>query len=156
MRTFLLFSVFTILLQKNANSCTCFGASSISESIKESFKESNLIIKGDVLAVKDFSINPIFAGFKVFTISIENIYKGRYRKATIDVITGEGGGDCGYPFSIGEKYIIYTNFDSELSAKNNLTLKSYYTDICTRTTPSNLNEIEVIKKYKRKHIFWWL
>jgi len=45
--------------------------------------------------------------------------------ATVEVFTGQGGGDCGYPFEIGQAYLVYarTN-DSVLEAS-----------ICSRTRP---------------------
>src|SRR5262249_10049444 len=47
--------------------------------------------------------------------------------ATVDVLTGLGGGDCGYPFRVGERYLVYAQASTDGSTLD--------TGICTRTRP---------------------
>ena len=47
--------------------------------------------------------------------------------AEVEVSTGLGGGDCGYPFRIGERYLVYAQIDKE---RQKLT-----TSICMLTKP---------------------
>ena len=47
--------------------------------------------------------------------------------AEVQVSTGFGGGDCGYPFRIGERYLVYAQIDKE---RHRLT-----TSICMLTKP---------------------
>ncbi len=68
-------------------------------------------------------------------------------KDAASITTGRGGGDCGYEFEVGKKYLVYADGD-----KNKLS-----TNICTRTSvfESNkdvafLNKIKKIKKSKIK------
>jgi hypothetical protein len=47
-------------------------------------------------------------------------------QSEIEVLTGQGGGDCGYSFQVGTDYVIYANKDAE---------GSLVTGICSRTKP---------------------
>lgn len=44
-----------------------------------------------------------------------------------ETVTGSGGGDCGYPFKVGESYLVY----AQLNAEDN----KLYAGICSRTRP---------------------
>jgi hypothetical protein len=56
--------------------------------------------------------------------AVERFFKGA-EKADIEVRTGMGGGDCGYSFKIGERYLVYANVVSPTGR--------LYTSICSRT-----------------------
>ena len=68
---------------------------------------------------------------------LNQAYKG-IEGTEVQVITGLGGGDCGYGFRLGEKYLVYAfrNQDNKL-----------HTSICTRTRP--LSEAEEDLDYIR-------
>jgi len=58
-------------------------------------------------------------------LAVETIWKGQVReRATI--ITGFGGGDCGYPFELGKQYLVYVDVHRNDAGK-------YSTNTCTRT-----------------------
>jgi hypothetical protein len=59
-------------------------------------------------------------GFEV-TFRAVTTWKGP-PKREVRVLTGRGGGDCGYPFKVGETYLVYA-YVNEVA----------YTGICTRT-----------------------
>ncbi len=61
-----------------------------------------------------------------FRFSVEEAFRG-VQGRTIEVLTGMGGGDCGYDFKVGERYFIYAG----RSPKNNV----LYVSICDRTLP---------------------
>lgn len=63
---------------------------------------------------------------RLFTFQVQEPFRG-VNTAQIEVRTGMGGGDCGYNFRLGERYLVYASFD----AANGL----YGTSICTRTRP---------------------
>jgi hypothetical protein len=55
---------------------------------------------------------------------VESVWKGKaFQEVTI--FTGQGGGDCGYRFEVGESYLVYAYGSNE-----NLS-----TNICQRTAP---------------------
>jgi hypothetical protein len=62
---------------------------------------------------------------KLFRFSIEESFKG-IGGTEIEVQTGLGGGDCGYAFQKGERYLIYAYRDSKTNR--------FHTSICTRTS----------------------
>jgi hypothetical protein len=59
---------------------------------------------------------------RVFKFSVDQAYLGVVG-TEIEVLTGSGGGDCGYDFTIGERYLVYAHL------YNNRLV----TGICTRT-----------------------
>lgn len=59
---------------------------------------------------------------RVFKFSVEQSYLG-VDGTEIEIFTGVGGGDCGYQFKIGTRYLVYAH-----SYQNRLS-----TSICTRT-----------------------
>jgi hypothetical protein len=64
---------------------------------------------------------------RIFTFSVEQTFLGLPQTREIEVSTGMGGGDCGYDFKLGNRYLIYA-FES--SKSHRLT-----TSTCTRTRP---------------------
>jgi hypothetical protein len=42
---------------------------------------------------------------------VENTYKG-IKTEEVDIYTGDGGSDCGFPFRVGERYLVYAYGDS--------------------------------------------
>jgi hypothetical protein len=63
---------------------------------------------------------------RLFTFRIEEHFRG-LDAAQVEIRTGMGGGDCGYDFKVGERYLVYASFN----AANGL----FATSICTRTRP---------------------
>ena len=61
---------------------------------------------------------------RLFTFRVDESFRG-VAAGEVQVLTGQGGGDCGYNFQSGERYLVYAGFDP----KTNL----YQTSICTRT-----------------------
>ena len=56
--------------------------------------------------------------------SVEEAFKG-LSSTEVSVFTGWGGGDCGYPFQIGQQYLIYAYKDEKTGR--------FGTSICSRT-----------------------
>lgn len=75
-----------------------------------------------------------------YMVVVEEKFKRSWKKDTITVRTGFGGGDCGYRFKIGAQYLIYAQKESDIEY-NDLAfvatkkeLKNIYrTDICSGT-----------------------
>ena len=68
-----------------------------------------------------YTVAPLLVRFRV---------QERFRGATdniVEVSTGRGGGDCGYPFQVGEAYLVYA-----FKAGDSGTVR---TGICSRTRP---------------------
>jgi Carboxypeptidase regulatory-like domain len=63
----------------------------------------------------------------VFRFSVDQAFRG-VNGAQVAVMTGIGGGDCGYDFKIGEQYLIYAYRDQQKK-------EMLSTSVCTRTRP---------------------
>jgi Carboxypeptidase regulatory-like domain len=63
----------------------------------------------------------------VFHFSVDQAFRG-VNGSQVGVMTGQGGGDCGYGFKIGEQYLIYAYRDNQKK-------EMLSTSICTRTRP---------------------
>jgi hypothetical protein len=61
---------------------------------------------------------------RLFMFRVEEAFRG-VDASEVQVMTGTGGGDCGYNFQIGERYLIYAGRDTNSEV--------YGTSICTRT-----------------------
>jgi hypothetical protein len=62
---------------------------------------------------------------RVVHLTIERVARG-VMGTDVDVTTGSGGGDCGYDFKVGERYVVYAHRNKE---------GSLGTGICSRTRP---------------------
>src|SRR5262245_63030054 len=63
----------------------------------------------------------------VFKFSVDQAFRG-VNGAQAAVMTGIGGGDCGYDFKIGEQYLVYAYRDQQKK-------EMLSTGVCTRTRP---------------------
>jgi hypothetical protein len=73
---------------------------------------------------------------QVVTFEVSVYWKGVSGKR-VDVVTGFGGGDCGYPFRIDEEYRVWAQLAHDGSAKGRLE-----TGICTRTMEALSSRLE--------------
>ncbi len=142
--TIFLFTFFTVLNVSSVLACSCvlLGNESIEKQVREAYTNSTAVFSGEVLEVVK---NPD-AYFVEVKFKVVKSWKNEFKDSVL-VRTGQGGGDCGYEFEIGKKYLVYTNGD-----ENNLR-----TNICTRTSSFEssedvafLNKIKKIKKSKIK------
>lgn len=106
-----------------AKACTCGGAGKPCES----YGEASAVFVGTAISFRDaerrkggdreeFDWAP-----RTFKFSVEQPYLG-VTGTEIEVATGFGGGDCGYQFKIGQRYLVYAYGEKKLT-----------TSICTRT-----------------------
>ena len=62
---------------------------------------------------------------RLIAFDVERAYRGLDGKTRTEIVTGYGGGDCGYSFQEGEKYLVYA-FSHPATGK-------LYAGICSRT-----------------------
>lgn len=151
--------------------CSCIGESTV----EGAYKSSDIVISGQVISTTEeylpdsASIKEMIAlgipadkldkrlnGYylKNVLIKVDRVFKGQTTSDTLTIYTGMGGGDCGYRFKAGQKYIIYGDTKSYLAdfSKNQDLPKGrniYWTNICTRTQEHNRNEIKDLEKIKK-------
>jgi hypothetical protein len=66
-----------------------------------------------------------YGAHRVVTIRVSRSYRGHI-EGPVTVVTGMGGGDCGFDFETGEEYLMYTD---------SISGGILFTSICTGTTP---------------------
>ncbi|HEU0251536.1 MAG TPA: carboxypeptidase regulatory-like domain-containing protein, partial [Pyrinomonadaceae bacterium] len=90
----------------------------------ESYGLASAVFVGTVQSVRDAELSNTSWTPRVFRFSVDKAYLG-VTGSEIEVSTGRGGGDCGYNFQVGQRYLVY----AYLNRNNRLT-----TGICSRTT----------------------
>lgn len=105
-----------------ARACTCdlpLGKLTVKQQVKKARAQSQAVFVGKVLEVvrssESFSVSVKFR--------VESSWKGKLPRE-LSLTTGLGNGDCGYPFEIRQKYLVYAYGSDE----NRLA-----TNICQRT-----------------------
>lgn len=120
----LLFSICLLLLYaENSSACTCaFGGSAPCQE----FWRVDAVFAGTVVGSSKVNVDE--GGYKhdmrLVHLTVDQPLRGM-QSAEVDVLTGWGGGDCGYGFNLGQRYLVYA-YREEKS-------KRLATSICTRT-----------------------
>ncbi|MER3329506.1 MAG: hypothetical protein RIF34_08020 [Candidatus Kapaibacterium sp.] len=158
---------------QTATACSCVGEITV----EGGYKSADIVTSGQVISIETEwlpdstrikemvelgfpadSLDKRLNGYylRKVLILVDTVYKGRNRSDTLTIYTGMGGGDCGFRFKEGQKYIIYGDTDSylgdffrdqEFPDGQNV----YWTNICTRTQEHNRKEIKELEKLKNKN-----
>lgn len=145
-----LFVCLFLMYGRSARACSCREI----KTVKERMELAQVIFTGTVIDVLENTVednNSFYYLTYKYTFLIEKMYKGEIRSDTLVVETGSGGADCGYPFTVGKKYVVYANLitsDENTPAENQPIL---FTGICHRTRPFDKDEIEEIEKLLQKN-----
>lgn len=123
-------SVVVLAAPTAVRSCSCVMVSN-SCGVSKAFDPGGVIFLGQVVSKVEVQERATFgnrmamlAGYAVHFIVTENFH-GVTLGQEIVVNTGRGGGDCGYPFAVGNTYLVYASTsDSQLT-----------TGICSGTRP---------------------
>lgn len=117
-----LVAVGAVLAPGRAEACTCV----VGAPICDTFWKTDAVFAGEVLEIAPIP-NPSgrqFMAHKRVRFRVEQSWRGAV-EGTVEITTGSGGGDCGYGFEKGERYLVYASArDGALS-----------TSICSRTRP---------------------
>ncbi len=95
----------SLWLVASAEACSCVGAGPACEA----YWKSSAVFVGRVTSVAPAKGGPgprAMLRSRRVTLEIVEAFSGVKGK-TIDVLTGSGGGDCGFPFKQGASYIVY-------------------------------------------------
>ena len=156
--------------------CTCIGKDK--QTTENELNFVDLAVKGKIIAVTNFDYYDTTAysltGFKfdqkqsgylirkhkLYTLVVDTKFKQTKSTGdTIHIVTGYGGGDCGYEFDIGKDYIIYGEAWKEKTVSvrhrkrkdkkrviETTIANKFYTDICRLTQDSNEKELTNLKR----------
>jgi hypothetical protein len=135
---FFLFLVTLTASDVSACKCELPSASiSIERHVKSAYNQYSAIFLGDVIEVIE---EPGIYSLRV-KFRINKTWKSEISKE-IFLSTGRGGGDCGYEFKVGKKYLVYATGENNLS-----------TSICSRTAPAEPNQdLAILNKIKKPKV----
>ena len=163
-KTMKIFTILFCLTNLQSFACYCIGH----RTVKEEIKHSNLVITGTIINKENIvlidSINlkmfPNYPEISKKTITrydfvVDEIYKGKITKDTIQIYTGTGNGDCGITFEMYQKYIVYGENETYFGQINNNFIfpkgvNILWTYICLRTDIYTEEEILEINKFAKK------
>lgn len=120
-------SLVIMLAVSRGDACSCAGGASPCQE----YGRVSAVLVGTPIAVRMVSRpansdSDDYWAPRTFTFSVETSFLG-VSAAEIEVATGLGGGDCGYDFKIGNRYVVYA-YKSGKTGR-------LVTSICTRTNP---------------------
>jgi hypothetical protein len=120
-----------------APACSCVAIPAPAEAVAQ----AGIVFEGTPVRVRDtltprvgYDGKPFTSRQLRFTVLVSRPWKG-VMGDTVDVITGTGGGNCGYPFEIGQRYLVFPD-DSAGSTILNVSL-------CSDTKPTAEAEAEL-------------
>ena len=112
------------------------GNLSLKKQVENSYKTASAVFSAEVIEI---SQQPNVYNV-IIKLKVSKSWK-RINSQEIILTTGRGGGDCGYRFEIGKKYLVYA-----YGERNDLG-----TGICSRTDLlKNNKDIKVLDKLKKK------
>jgi hypothetical protein len=162
-----------------AFACSCVGREN--QTTESELAVVDLAVKGKIISVSDYHhydtatltlsgqrfdssrARFFIRNYRVFTLVVDHKFKGAKNMSdTIKIVTGMGGGDCGYDFEVGRDYIVYGDTWKNKLVKtrgrkmgNRKIVEEvavpdwYYTDICRLTQESNEKELQTLKSKRR-------
>jgi|SRR5690606_16325404 len=151
--TFLLLTI----VSADIYACSCIGEISVKDEIKKSDAVfvGTIFDREEIRVYDTLSPNTIIYRIEMkYSMSVETVYKGKHISDTTFIFTGNGGGDCGFNFKVGSKYIVYGlihKISGRYGGQVFIDQKSaFYTTICKRTRLFETTEINEIKKHLKK------
>jgi hypothetical protein len=172
--------VLTVIFFASVNEgfgCTCVGKNE--QTLESEVSFSDLVAKGKVVGVSEFDYldsTKFYTSGTVIDTSLLSyaterrlLYKiildRKFKAAqgvsdTIYVVTGRGGGDCGFEFKVGETYIVYADNwvrrsivryqkrkKTKSRVREEIVPNWFQTDICRRTQQQNSQEIQNLERH---------
>lgn len=156
--TYILTILILLLFNQKLEACSCVGE----RPVKEAIERVDAVFTGTIIEKEEIRIydtlshdQRVYRVEMKYKIAVETVYKGQSLSDTSLIFTGRGGGDCGYNFQIGQKYIVYAGHietDERYSGQVFIDKKSAFrTTICTRTRKYQTEEIKEIEKHTKQN-----
>ncbi|HET6890475.1 MAG TPA: carboxypeptidase regulatory-like domain-containing protein [Pyrinomonadaceae bacterium] len=137
----ILATVLVLFCSAAAYACSCMSSGPPCQA----FWQADAVFSGQVISINTESkADEYGTKLRVVRMFVKESYRGVDRPE-VDVLTGWGGGDCGFGFQIGQEYLVY--------AYRRDTDKNLVTNICTRTrslskAQEDLNYFHTLDKAK--------
>jgi hypothetical protein len=110
-----------------AHACSCHAKGTGPLNFACELRSADAVFSGTVLQIQEFAV-PTESPLRLVVFDVTSSWKGVHGSRAY-AFTGTGGGDCGYPFTIGRQYIVWAN-RSGLYAPGELNI-----GICSPTRP---------------------
>ena len=121
-----------VFIHIEGRACTCdlpmLKQTSLKQQVNKARNQSQAVFVGKVIEIVQ---NPQDY-FVLVRFNVERSWKGSLAQE-VSVVTGQGGGDCGYKFEFGETYLVYAYGDKTRLGTN----------ICQRTANLSAAEADV-------------
>lgn len=136
----------------SAKTCSCIGP----QKVKKAMKQAAAVFSGTVENIEEIAF-PLDAEFGPsedsvhklrVTIVVDQGVKGTQHGERLVVMTGIGGGDCGFPFVVGKQYVVYGFWWNRRINDESKMMRCLSTNICTRSTSAVEEEMRAIKEAK--------
>ena len=138
----------------SASACSCIGE----RTVPDEFNASAAVFVGRVVAQLEMKLASNPRGFRDldmmrYTLVVEKGYRGVTASDTVVVYTGMGGGDCGFRFEVGRRFVVYgvttEGFASDYSSTYPLSGPNIFrTNICFRTRAFDKAEEQALDELK--------
>jgi hypothetical protein len=128
-RTALIVLALLYILDISASACQCVGKITVCAAINR----DNKVFLGKAVVIKIRSHRKTRSYRRIVTFEVFETFRGMAERK-VEVITGIGFGDCGFPFKVGSVYLVYAGKDSETGR--------WETSVCNRTARVDNAEAE--------------
>lgn len=126
-----------------------FFCSCVYQTLDKHIDYTDAILVGDVISSREVT-GRIYIRYE-YTVKVKHYYKAKQIEKVVKVVSGAGGGDCGYPFTVGKSYIIFGT-KSGLTKDSTLPANTFYTSICDATIPFDAEmQQKLNKRLTRKY-----
>jgi len=141
----------------NIYCCTCVQTGKFD--LANEIKGTDVILIGKVIDSTLFTVNSddsllpqrMQVTLVKYRIAELETYKGRISNDTIEVVTGLGtGGDCGYNFEIGARYIVFANYRVPYNTFGKKVRPFLSTDTCMHNEIETPKAVTQLEKYLKK------
>ncbi len=114
--------VLVVFLTPTAKACSCMDSGPPCQA----YWPASAVFTGQVIQVTTFTRDQDLRGYpqKLVRFAVSQTFRG-VSGITVETITGNGGGDCGYPFKVGQSYLVYAYGDQKTD--------KLHASICSRT-----------------------
>lgn len=114
--TILSFIALIALTPAEGAACTCLVSSKpLRTEVTQARNDSRALFSGKVLQITEDPQTFLLT----VKLKVERVWKGSMPAEAI-IETGRGGGDCGYGFEVGERYLVYASGSNESKMQTNI------------------------------------
>lgn len=155
---FLVFIFMIVSFPSITSACSCADLPSVAQE----FERSKAVFSGKVIEIKE---KTSLKGYTIHSVLFEvtNTWKG-VKQSQLILSTGQGDGDCGYPFKKGQEYLVYADDSNMYGATSLASVICDRTDILSTSQEDleilgagqpPIEEVNLSSQYNRNQLYIW-